>query len=584
MLPLLLPLLLAAPGCGAGPAARVVNGEDAVPYSWPWQVSLQYEHNGSFRHTCGGSLVAPHWVMTAAHCISSSRTYRVVLGEYDLSVEEGTEQSIPVNSADIFVHPNWNSYCVACGRGAAAGQAAAGAAARGGLRALHAARLVGPPLHPAHHGLRWRQRRGRLQRRLGRPPELPGGRRELGGARHRQLRLLAGLQHAAETHRLHPRLRLRGLDRRDPEQQLSGCGGTNKPGLWLRAPPACSLGRGPAAGEGHARVHGPCARTPPGSHVPAACAHALPAMHVPVAYARTGPGMHIACAHCMTVHTCARARLSMHTHLTGVHTCAHARPGTHTNIAQVCKHVHAPPCTHKHVARVCTRSRARTLHRHTHTRVHPPAVQAHARCTAARTPGARPHVRAHAAPARPAPVASRWHWWNGPEHLGGHPRPAPMGGPWGPLSRPEAVAGPCTRRGRRAGDPRVPKGWGSPRDTPQAWRYPGPTGTDTRACPGTTGMGTGACPGTTGMGTGTCPGTAGMAMTPDAPGGAWVPRGWLQAWMHPEAPGCTRRRLEPAGMDTSPAAPGGAWMHPEVPGSRLHPEVPGGARVPRGCT
>ncbi|XP_064381754.1 chymotrypsin-like elastase family member 3B isoform X2 [Dromaius novaehollandiae] len=128
MLPLLLPLLLAAPGCGAGPAARVVNGEDAVPYSWPWQVSLQYEHNGSFRHTCGGSLVAPHWVMTAAHCISSSRTYRVVLGEYDLSVEEGTEQSIPVNSADIFVHPNWNSYCVACGNDVALLKLSRGAA------------------------------------------------------------------------------------------------------------------------------------------------------------------------------------------------------------------------------------------------------------------------------------------------------------------------------------------------------------------------------------------------------------------------------------------------------------------------
>ncbi|KAM4806220.1 proproteinase E isoform X2 [Urocitellus parryii] len=94
---------------------RVVNGEDAVPYSWPWQVSLQYEKNGVFYHTCGGSLIAPDWVLTAGHCISSSRTYRVVLGEYDQGVQEGPEQVIPINPGDLFVHPKWNSNCVACG-------------------------------------------------------------------------------------------------------------------------------------------------------------------------------------------------------------------------------------------------------------------------------------------------------------------------------------------------------------------------------------------------------------------------------------------------------------------------------------
>ncbi|XP_015341041.1 proproteinase E isoform X1 [Marmota marmota marmota] len=94
---------------------RVVNGEDAVPYSWPWQVSLQYKKNGVFYHTCGGSLIAPDWVLTAGHCISSSLTYQVVLGEYDQGVEEGPEQVIPINRGDLFVHPKWNPSCVACG-------------------------------------------------------------------------------------------------------------------------------------------------------------------------------------------------------------------------------------------------------------------------------------------------------------------------------------------------------------------------------------------------------------------------------------------------------------------------------------
>ncbi|XP_042333786.1 proproteinase E-like isoform X2 [Sceloporus undulatus] len=117
---LFLPLLLAAEALACGvpiysPLGRVVNGVDAVPYSWPWQISLQYESNGEFYHTCGGSLIAPGWVMTAGHCISRSRHYKVVLGEYDRSKEEGSEQHILVNSEDIHVHPGWNNNCVSCG-------------------------------------------------------------------------------------------------------------------------------------------------------------------------------------------------------------------------------------------------------------------------------------------------------------------------------------------------------------------------------------------------------------------------------------------------------------------------------------
>ncbi|PNI29821.1 CELA3A isoform 3 [Pan troglodytes] len=120
MLQLLSSLLLVAVASGYGPpssrpSSRVVNGEDAVPYSWPWQVSLQYENSGSFYHTCGGSLIAPDWVVTAGHCISRDLTYQVVLGEYNLDVKEGPEQVIPINSEELFVHPLWNRSCVACG-------------------------------------------------------------------------------------------------------------------------------------------------------------------------------------------------------------------------------------------------------------------------------------------------------------------------------------------------------------------------------------------------------------------------------------------------------------------------------------
>ncbi|KAM9217846.1 LOW QUALITY PROTEIN: chymotrypsin-like elastase family member 2A [Leptosomus discolor] len=112
-----LTLAAAAFGCGvpAYPPAmsRVVGGQDARPYSWPWQASLQYNSNGKWRHVCRGTLIATNWVMAAAHCISSSRQYRVYLGKYNLAaVEEG---SIALSPEKIIVNENWNPQKVSNG-------------------------------------------------------------------------------------------------------------------------------------------------------------------------------------------------------------------------------------------------------------------------------------------------------------------------------------------------------------------------------------------------------------------------------------------------------------------------------------
>ncbi|MEE6482123.1 hypothetical protein FKM82_013157, partial [Ascaphus truei] len=97
-------------GCGVStyqPAvSRVVNGEEAIPNSWPWQVSLQYIYNGYWYHTCGGSLIASNWVLTAAHCISSSNVYRVLLGKHNLGLSEPGQKTI--NVIKLLNHSKWN--------------------------------------------------------------------------------------------------------------------------------------------------------------------------------------------------------------------------------------------------------------------------------------------------------------------------------------------------------------------------------------------------------------------------------------------------------------------------------------------
>ncbi|MBN3301297.1 CTRC protein, partial [Amia calva] len=97
-------------GCGLPTfppvVTRVVGGVDARPHSWPWQISLQVVRNGDWFHTCGGTLIAPNWVLTAAHCISRN-TYRVALGKHNLKQEEAG--SVTVDAATIVVHEKWNS-------------------------------------------------------------------------------------------------------------------------------------------------------------------------------------------------------------------------------------------------------------------------------------------------------------------------------------------------------------------------------------------------------------------------------------------------------------------------------------------
>ncbi|CAN2388025.1 Belongs to the peptidase S1 family, partial [Pristimantis euphronides] len=91
--------------------SRVVGGIDVRPNSWPWQISLQYQaSSGAWGHTCGGTLIADNWVVTAAHCISSGRVYRVFVGKHNLKEDE--EGSAAITPEKIIVHEKWNSFFI----------------------------------------------------------------------------------------------------------------------------------------------------------------------------------------------------------------------------------------------------------------------------------------------------------------------------------------------------------------------------------------------------------------------------------------------------------------------------------------
>ncbi|XP_004778171.1 neutrophil elastase [Mustela putorius furo] len=92
--PTLVPLLLAALLGGPALASEIVGGRAARPHAWPFMVSLQRRGG----HFCGATLIAPNFVMSAAHCVDglNFRSVVVVLGAHDLGQREPTTQSFAI--------------------------------------------------------------------------------------------------------------------------------------------------------------------------------------------------------------------------------------------------------------------------------------------------------------------------------------------------------------------------------------------------------------------------------------------------------------------------------------------------------
>ena len=86
--------------------ARIVGGEVSYPDSWPSTVAIY--RDGVF--ICGGSIISPDWILTAAHCVFGHETgyfYNVRTGMVRRQSQSPWEQQRHLEQ--VFLHPSYDN-------------------------------------------------------------------------------------------------------------------------------------------------------------------------------------------------------------------------------------------------------------------------------------------------------------------------------------------------------------------------------------------------------------------------------------------------------------------------------------------
>ena len=100
--------LKASCGCSAENVilnrARILGGEEAVPFSWTMSVSIRL--NDTDEHACGGSILSASYILTSAFCVDGvvPDGISIAAGIHNLEEDFLTLRYVQ----EVLIHPDWN--------------------------------------------------------------------------------------------------------------------------------------------------------------------------------------------------------------------------------------------------------------------------------------------------------------------------------------------------------------------------------------------------------------------------------------------------------------------------------------------
>uniref|UniRef100_A0A182PHN9 Peptidase S1 domain-containing protein n=1 Tax=Anopheles epiroticus TaxID=199890 RepID=A0A182PHN9_9DIPT len=95
----------------AQPSHRIVNGQEATPGQFPYQIAL-LSNFAAGTGLCGGSVLTNNYILTAAHCVIQGTSTlalggTAIIGAHNRNIQEPSQQRIAFSTSGIVAHPGY---------------------------------------------------------------------------------------------------------------------------------------------------------------------------------------------------------------------------------------------------------------------------------------------------------------------------------------------------------------------------------------------------------------------------------------------------------------------------------------------
>lgn len=81
-----------------------MNGSPADEFQFPWFVSVRSHTHGGLQSICGGSILSPMFVLTAAHCTHGYVSYSLGFGSNNINIP-----MVSMTTTEVIEHSRYNS-------------------------------------------------------------------------------------------------------------------------------------------------------------------------------------------------------------------------------------------------------------------------------------------------------------------------------------------------------------------------------------------------------------------------------------------------------------------------------------------